>query len=52
MSEFFVDAYEAALEEDEILTEIVVPVPAGNAAVRYPQVRISGTSERGGWRCT
>ncbi len=35
MSEFFVDAYEAALEEDEILTEIVVPAPAGNAAVRY-----------------
>ena len=35
MSEFFVDAYEAAIEEDEILTEIVVPVPAGNAAVRY-----------------
>ena len=35
MSEFFVDAYEAALEEDEVLTEIVVPVPAGTAAVRY-----------------
>ena len=35
MSEFFVDAYEAALEEDEVLTEIVVPVPAGSAAVRY-----------------
>lgn len=35
MSEFFVDAYEAALEEDEVLTEIVVPVPGENAAVRY-----------------
>lgn len=35
MSEFFVDAYEAAIEEDEILTEIAVPVPAGTAAVRY-----------------
>ena len=35
MNEFFVDAYEAALEEDEILTEIVVPLPDANAAVRY-----------------
>ncbi len=35
MGEFFVDAYEAAIEEDEILTEIVVPVPGANAAVRY-----------------
>lgn len=35
MAEFFVDAYEAALEEDEIVTEIVVPVPSANAAVRY-----------------
>ena len=35
MSEFFVDAYEAAVEEDEVLTEIVVPLPDANAAVRY-----------------
>ena len=35
MNEFFVDAYEAAIEEDEVLTEIVVPVPGANAAVRY-----------------
>ncbi|MCY4486147.1 MAG: xanthine dehydrogenase family protein subunit M [Deltaproteobacteria bacterium] len=35
MAEFFVDAYEAAIEEDEILAEIVVPVPGANAAVRY-----------------
>ena len=35
MTEFFVDAYDAAVEEDEVLTEIVVPLPAANAAVRY-----------------
>ena len=35
MGEFFVDAYEAAIEEDEVLTEIVVPAPGANAAVRY-----------------
>ena len=35
MTEFFVDAYEAAVEEDEVLTEIVVPLPDANAAVRY-----------------
>ena len=35
MTEFFVDAYEAAVEEDEVLTEIVVPVPGAGAAVRY-----------------
>ena len=35
MNEFFVDAYEAAIEEDEVLTEIVVPRPGANAAVRY-----------------
>lgn len=35
VGEFFVDAYESALEEDEILTEIVVPVPGQNAGVRY-----------------
>ncbi len=35
MAEFFVDAYDAAVEEDEVLTEIVVPLPAANAAVRY-----------------
>ena len=35
MTGFFVDAYEAALEEDEILTEIVVPLPGADAAVRY-----------------
>ena len=51
MSEFFVDAYEAALEEDEILTEIVVPVPAGNAAVRYRSSDIWNVRAPG-WRCT
>ena len=35
MNEFFVDAYEAAIEEDEVLTEIVVPLPGADAAVRY-----------------
>ena len=35
MTGFFVDAYEAAVEEDEVLTEIVVPLPDANAAVRY-----------------
>jgi len=35
MTKFFVDAYDVALEEDELLTEVVVPVPAQNAAVRY-----------------
>ncbi len=35
MTDFFVDAYEAALEEDELLTEIVVPLPDARAAVRY-----------------
>jgi carbon-monoxide dehydrogenase medium subunit len=35
ITEFFVDAYESALEEDEILTEIVIPMPAQNAGVRY-----------------
>ncbi len=35
MSEFFVDAYEAAVEEDEVLTEIVVPLLDADAAVRY-----------------
>ncbi len=35
MAEFFVDAYEAAVEEDEIVTEVVVPLPAAGAAVRY-----------------
>lgn len=35
VAEFFVDAYESAIEEDEILTEIVIPIPAKNAGVRY-----------------
>ena len=35
MTGFFVDAFESGLEEDEILTEIVVPLPDRNAAVRY-----------------
>lgn len=35
MAKFFVDAYDVALEEDELLTEVVVPVPAQHAAVRY-----------------
>ncbi len=35
MNKFFVDAYDAALEEDEVVTEIVIPVPAEHAAVRY-----------------
>ena len=35
MNEFFVDAYEAAVEEDEVVAEIVVPVPGPGAAVRY-----------------
>ena len=35
MTKFFVDAYDVALEEDELLTEVVVPVPAQHAAVRY-----------------
>ena len=32
---FFVDAYETALEPDELLTEIIVPVPAQPAGVCY-----------------
>ncbi|HEX7227269.1 MAG TPA: FAD binding domain-containing protein [Candidatus Binatia bacterium] len=32
---FFVDAYETALEPDEVLTEIIVPVPAQPAGVCY-----------------
>lgn len=35
VTEFFVDAYESAVAEDEILTEIVIPVPAPNAGIRY-----------------
>ena len=33
--EFFVDAYEVRLEEDEILTEIRVPLPPSRYGVRY-----------------
>lgn len=32
---FFVDAYETALEPDEVLTQIIVPVPAQPAGVCY-----------------
>src|SRR5688572_2448558 len=32
---FFVDAYETALEADEVLTQIIVPVPAQPAGVCY-----------------
>jgi aerobic carbon-monoxide dehydrogenase medium subunit len=32
---FFVDAYETALEADEVLTEIIVPVPAQRSGVCY-----------------
>lgn len=32
---FFVDAYETALEPDELLTQIIVPVPAQPAGVCY-----------------
>ena len=32
---FFVDAYESALEADEVLTQIIVPVPAQPAGVCY-----------------
>ena len=33
--EFFVDAYETALEADEVLTEIRVPAPAAKSGVAY-----------------
>jgi carbon-monoxide dehydrogenase medium subunit len=33
--EFFIDAYETALEADEVLTEIQVPVPVSNSGVAY-----------------
>lgn len=33
--EFFVDAYETCLEQDEVLTEIRVPLPAPGLAVKY-----------------
>lgn len=33
--EFFVDAYETALEPDEVLTKIQVPLPAPNAGIAY-----------------
>jgi aerobic carbon-monoxide dehydrogenase medium subunit len=33
--EFFVDAYETALEPDEVLTNIQVPLPAANSGVAY-----------------
>jgi aerobic carbon-monoxide dehydrogenase medium subunit len=32
---FFVDAYETALEADEVLTEVIVPVPAQRSGVCY-----------------
>jgi len=35
ITDFFVDAYESAVAEDEILTEIVIPTPATNAGIRY-----------------
>ena len=34
-AEFFVDAYETALEADEVLTEILVPAPAAKSGVAY-----------------
>ncbi len=33
--DFFVDAYETALQEDEVLTEIRIPAPATTSAVAY-----------------
>lgn len=33
--EFFVDAYETCLEQDEVLTEIRVPLPPPGSAVKY-----------------
>lgn len=33
--EFFVDAYETSLKEDEVLTEISIPVPPPNARIAY-----------------
>jgi len=35
ITDFFVDAYESAVAEDEILTEIVIPTPARDARIRY-----------------
>jgi carbon-monoxide dehydrogenase medium subunit len=32
---FFVDAYETCLEEDEVLTEIRIPVPAAKTGISY-----------------
>jgi carbon-monoxide dehydrogenase medium subunit len=34
-AEFFVDAYETALEADEVLTEVRVPVPGAKSGVSY-----------------
>jgi carbon-monoxide dehydrogenase medium subunit len=33
--DFFVDAYETALQEDEVLTEIRIPAPAGKRGISY-----------------
>ncbi len=35
MEEFFVDAYEVCLKEDEVLTEVRVPLPPARCGVRY-----------------
>ena len=44
--DFFVDAYETALQADEVLTKIRIPVPARQRAQRLSEIRLFGTAER------
>ena len=44
--DFFVDAYETALQADEVLTKIQVPSARAQRAQRLSEIRLFGTTER------
>src|SRR5438067_5191420 len=46
LSEFFVDYYETALAEDEVLTEIVVPEPPAGLRPTYLQFQTRSSEDR------